>query len=154
MTRNVLLPIDGSDNSQRAFDFYKNQIAKPGDTLLLLHVQAPAHLPAFSINEPMSLPTEEWGNLIKEQIEKSKKIMEHYEISCEQDKIAKKPLLAHGKPGEVICQYAKDQNANIVVMGSRGLNGIRRTFLGSVSDYVIHHCHLPVLVVPPEVSKD
>jgi len=155
-TRNVLLPIDGSDNSQRAFDFYNEQIKKPGDTLILVHVQPATHLPSFSIHEPLTLPTEEWGKMIKEQIEKSRKCMEHYEISCEQLKIPKKTVLAHGKPGEIICDTAKEKNANIVVMGSRGLNGMRRTFLGSVSDYVIHHCHLPVLVVPPmpEAKKD
>ena len=34
-------------------------------------------------------------------------------------------------------------------MGSRGLNTLRRTFMGSVSDYVLHHVHVPVMIVPP-----
>ena len=33
-------------------------------------------------------------------------------------------------------------------MGTRGLGKIRRTFLGSVSNYVLHHAHIPVIIVP------
>lgn len=55
-----------------------------------------------------------------------------------------------GKPGELICKNTEEENANIVVLGSRGQGAVRRTFLGSVSDYVVHHSHTPVCVVPPE----
>ena len=44
--------------------------------------------------------------------------------------------------------YAKHEHADIIVMGTRGQDAIRRTFLGSVSDYVIHHSQVPVIVVP------
>lgn len=64
--------------------------------------------------------------------------------------LKKKTLLESGKPGEAICAAAKKENASMIVMGSRGLNAIRRTFVGSVSDYVLHHTHVPVTVVPPE----
>lgn len=53
------------------------------------------------------------------------------------------------KPGEVICKLAKDVNANLIVMGSRGMGTLRRTLLGSVSDYCVHHAHIPVAIVPP-----
>ena len=51
-----------------------------------------------------------------------------------------------GKPGEVICKIAEEENAKLIITGTRGLGKIRRTFLGSVSDYIIHHSHVPVLV--------
>ena len=55
----------------------------------------------------------------------------------------------NAKPGEVICKLAKDVNANLIVMGSRGMGTLRRTLLGSVSDYCVHHAHIPVAIVPP-----
>jgi len=50
------------------------------------------------------------------------------------------------KPGEVIVDLALEEKANMIVMGSRGLGTIRRTLIGSVSDYVVHHAHCPVVV--------
>ena len=51
-----------------------------------------------------------------------------------------------GKPGEVICSIAEEEKASLIVCGTRGQGTIRRTLLGSVSDYIIHHSHVPVLV--------
>lgn len=51
-----------------------------------------------------------------------------------------------GKPGEAILKIAREENATLIVTGTRGLGKIRRTVLGSVSDYVIHHSPVPVLV--------
>lgn len=51
-----------------------------------------------------------------------------------------------GDPGEQIVQAAVKEGADFIITGSRGLGTIRRTFLGSVSDYVVHHSPVPVLV--------
>jgi len=98
----------------------------------------------------MHLPTEEWTKKIQEQVAKSNKLIAHYEICCEEKKIKKKTILETGKPGEAICAAAQKESANMIVMGSRGQNALRRTFVGSVSDYVLHHSHIPVTVVPPQ----
>lgn len=51
-------------------------------------------------------------------------------------------------PGQGIIQVAEEEGANMIVMGTRGLDMIRRTLLGSVSDYVVRHSRVPVLVCP------
>ena len=53
------------------------------------------------------------------------------------------------RPGEVICKLAEDESADLIVIGSRGIGTLRRTILGSVSDYCVHHAHIPGLVVLP-----
>ena len=53
------------------------------------------------------------------------------------------------RPGEVICKLAEDESADLIVIGSRGIGTLRRTILGSVSDYCVRHAHIPVLVVLP-----
>jgi len=56
-------------------------------------------------------------------------------------------LIRYGAhPGESIVQLATAEHATMIVMGTRGLGFIRRTILGSVSDYVLHHAHCPVAV--------
>ncbi len=53
---------------------------------------------------------------------------------------------ATGKPGEVICRIAEEENAAMIVTGTRGLGKVRRTILGSVSDYLVNHAHCPVII--------
>ena len=56
----------------------------------------------------------------------------------------------YGHVGEALCHLAQVKNASCVILGNRGLGTIRRTILGSNSDYVIKHATTPVLLVPPE----
>jgi len=147
--KNVLIPVDGSENSQRAFDFYVDNLRQEKDHLFLLHIQTTPHLSTVSLDSGAAFPTEQWESKLKETIAASQKLMTHYEMLCEAKKLPKTTLMASGKPGEAICQTAKDKNAHMILMGSRGINAVRRTFLGSVSDYVLHHSHVPVTVVPP-----
>lgn len=64
----------------------------------------------------------------------------------------------NGHAGEVICSFCKDVQPDLLVVGSRGQGTVRRTLLGSVSDYCIHHntTHVPIMVVrpPPEEDQD
>ena len=63
-------------------------------------------------------------------------------------------ILVVGKPaGNVICSEAQEAKADLIVTGSRGLGTTRRTILGSVSDYIVHHTCCPVCVVPPAEKK-
>ena len=52
-----------------------------------------------------------------------------------------------GKAATEIVDVAENLSAGLIVIGSRGLSGIRRALMGSVSDAVIRHAHCPVLVV-------
>jgi nucleotide-binding universal stress UspA family protein len=46
-----------------------------------------------------------------------------------------------------IVKLADELQAGLIVMGSRGLGGVRRALMGSVSDAVVRHAHCPVLIV-------
>ena len=51
-----------------------------------------------------------------------------------------------GDAGGVVCDFAKEVGAHVIVLGTRGRGGIKRAFLGSVSDYVVRNAPCPVLV--------
>ena len=61
---------------------------------------------------------------------------------------------AHGKVravatkhvGHALVRVQEEEEAEFIVMGGRGKGTLRRTFMGSVSDFVVHHAHVPVLV--------
>ena len=53
----------------------------------------------------------------------------------------------------MICSEAKNEKVDLIVVGCRGQSTARRTILGSVSDYIVHHASCPVCVVPPHEKK-
>ena len=58
--------------------------------------------------------------------------------------------LESGIPDTAIIDLAEELRAGLMVMGSRGLGGVRRALLGSISDSVVRHAPCPVLVVRQE----
>ena len=63
--------------------------------------------------------------------------------------------LSHGRVWRTIVDVAHDVDAELIVVGARGLSTVRSVLLGSVSNAVVHHSSIPVLVVPPaDASHD
>ena len=61
--------------------------------------------------------------------------------------------LRRGRKDEEIVRVAEEIGAGLIVMGSRGLGGVRRALMGSVSDSVLRHAHCPVMVVRKEKDQ-
>lgn len=56
-------------------------------------------------------------------------------------------MVLEGNPGEEIVKYADEHGFEMIIMGSRGLSGIKELFLGSVSHNVLQRANCPVLVI-------
>jgi nucleotide-binding universal stress UspA family protein len=54
---------------------------------------------------------------------------------------------------QAIVHLAEELGVGLIVMGSRGLGGVRRALLGSVSNSVVRHAHCPVMIVRPERQR-
>ncbi|AFY38451.1 UspA domain-containing protein [[Leptolyngbya] sp. PCC 7376] len=52
-----------------------------------------------------------------------------------------------GEPKVEICNAAKESEADLIIVGRRGLRGISEVLIGSVSSYVVHHAPCSVMVV-------
>ncbi len=55
-----------------------------------------------------------------------------------------------GSPGGALCDLAETLPASVIVLGTRGLGGLRRAVLGSVSDHVVRNAPCPVLITGAE----
>ncbi|MFZ4619874.1 MAG: universal stress protein [Bacteroidota bacterium] len=62
-------------------------------------------------------------------------------------------VLTEGHAAQVIVQYAKDHNSDIIVMSTHGRTGIQHVVLGSVAERVVRTAHCPVLTVKSIVPK-
>ncbi|MDJ0651211.1 MAG: universal stress protein [Xenococcaceae cyanobacterium MO_188.B19] len=59
-----------------------------------------------------------------------------------------------GHPSSTICEFAQSCHADAIVMGRRGYAGLKEMFLGSVSNYVVHHAPCSVLLVRTTNEKN
>ncbi|MEL7079709.1 MAG: universal stress protein, partial [Cyanobacteria bacterium J06582_2] len=59
-----------------------------------------------------------------------------------------------GNPGRSICELANTWSADLILVGSRGLKGIKEMFLGSVSNYVTHHAPCSVLIIRTPLDSE
>ena len=48
-------------------------------------------------------------------------------------------------PGDAILKTSEEENCDLIVIGCRGRGTLRRTILGTVSDYIVHHSIVPVI---------
>ncbi len=61
-------------------------------------------------------------------------------------------LIWEGEPGESIVEAAEAENVDLIVVGSHGRGSVGRFLIGSVSDHVVRHASVPVLVVRQDVE--
>jgi universal stress protein A len=67
--------------------------------------------------------------------------------------IAFHTLVREGHPASVIVSTAIDEQADLIVMGSRGHSGLTELLIGSVAHHVTHHARTPVVIVPPSAAR-
>ncbi|XP_045164933.2 putative universal stress protein SAUSA300_1656 [Mercenaria mercenaria] len=141
--RTVVIAMDCSEYAQKAFDWYWGNIRRESDKLILVHV------PEFHtvVQSPMEIADfTSLTNLYAEEEQMTKDFIEKLTTLLKDKHTNGKVSARYGRPGEVIVKVVEDEDADLIVTGSRGMGTIRRTILGSVSDYIIHHSPVPVIV--------
>ena len=140
----ILLATDGSKEAELA---RTTAIDLANSTNSELHVVTVAPGYSYDVLNPYVVDRlrEQAEDVLNQQAEK---------IEHEGGKVAEKHLrIAERYRAQQIVQVAEDIGAGLIVMGSRGLGGLRRALIGSVSDSVVRHAHCPVLVVRPEKEQ-
>ncbi|KAF7242065.1 hypothetical protein EG68_10167 [Paragonimus skrjabini miyazakii] len=152
--RNILIPVDGSTHSEQAFKWYMKHMKRDDDNVTFINVIEPVYTsPAFGLAME-SPPLPDVGRVMEESIEIGKKLCQQCMREAKSENLNSQAYLhVDSRPGPAIVKSVTDHGADVVVMANRGLGVLRRTFLGSVSDYVLHHAHAPVVIVPPSQSE-
>ncbi len=140
MTSKILVPVDGSENSRRAFERALSLAKSTGASITAVHV---IENPPTVYVESQKLLNELLANYRKE----SAKILDQFEEAAEKQGIKIESVVMEGDPASNIVNYANKEGFDMIVIGSRGLGKIKEMMLGSVSRKVIHHAHCSVLVV-------
>lgn len=142
--RTILIPVDGSENSQRALSYGAYLAELSNASVSVLHV---VNLSAAVSN----LGQVSTGSYIPDSVLKDIQEAGHFIINKALEQIPATVkaagFLKIGSPTGVIVSFCKENKDDLIVMGSRGLGAIRQLVMGSISSYVLYHAPCPVLVV-------
>jgi nucleotide-binding universal stress UspA family protein len=135
----ILIPVDGSSASLRATDFGIDMATQNLSTsLVLLNVQ---NIPAIALVDASAMPVD-WPDAATSQA--SDRALKGAMEKCEGASVDFKTLVKSGKTAETIAQVADEEGVKHIVMGTRGLGGVKGLLLGSVTTKVIHLTEVPI----------
>lgn len=80
-------------------------------------------------------------------IEKAKQVMQEVEEKLKAVSNKVETFIIEGHPAQAIEEFAENNNADLIIMGSRGLGGLKELFLGSVSHHVVQKASCEVIIV-------
>ncbi|AFY56370.1 universal stress protein UspA-like protein [Rivularia sp. PCC 7116] len=160
MLKKIIVAIDSLSMSQHVFD-EAVYLAKATDAkLMVLHVLSPLDeqyidplflqptilYPELQINN--SKYANDWENLKKDRLN-------WLHFMCKQaTELGVKAEFSQniGEPSRMICDIARNWEADVIVIGRRGRRGISEFIMGSVSNYVLHHAHCSVFIVQGKIA--
>jgi nucleotide-binding universal stress UspA family protein len=135
--KKILVPLDGSKNSIRGLDMAIGLARQCNAIILGLHViYAPSHS-EFGFK----------GALDKGANKRIRQFMESAKNKAAQNGIILKDKTVFGDVGYQIASFAKKNNIDLIVIGSRGRGLTKEMIFGSTSHYVIHTTKIPVLLI-------
>ena len=137
MIKTVLVAFDGSDPSEKAFDFALALAAALGANLIVLGVVT---LPEPAISVEVEAMLDRGRQHFAEDFEQLRRQAASRNVEIE-------TRVAVGHPAEQILRVEQDTHPDLIVMGRRGLTRATRWLLGSVSERVLRYAHCPVTVV-------
>lgn len=131
MIEKILVAVAGNGLCEDMVNMLVDIPAFQGASVTLLHVVSPE-----TIASDMAAKLEEGGKILAAAV-KSLKV----------DPTKVNPRLTQGDPKAVVCEVAEEENADLIIIGSRGLGRLRSILEGSVSQYVFQLASRPMLLI-------
>jgi nucleotide-binding universal stress UspA family protein len=144
--RKVLVAVDGSNHSFNA-SAYAIDWAKRNDAeLIAIHVIYPTYSP-FQI--ALSPRPERIQEITKKEREEGQRYVDKVKQQATEKKVSVKTDVIVGVASVVkeIVEYAENNKVDIIIIGSRGMTGLKKMLLGSIATGVVTYSHCPVLIV-------
>ena len=139
--RRILVPIDFSDHAAPVLEWAAHLAEEHDAELILLHAY---HLPVeFQQIEGAYLPKDFWDSVKGEAEQNLERVAEGLRTSG----LAVRVVVCEGYPATVIEDEAIEQRADLVVIGTHGLSGLKHMLLGSIAERVVQKAPCPVLTV-------
>lgn len=146
-----ILAVDSSEHSRHAAEWIAANVLRTGDSATALTVlPTPMELTqSMAVGDPMFAPVY-LESLVQEAVNAANALLDTTAKALCKDGVAVEKVLLRGEVRDSIVDWAgAARGPAVLVIGTRGMGALKRTFLGSTADYCVHHCGIPVLVVRP-----
>ena len=137
----ILVPIDFTDTSNHALDYAVDLASTLGASVVVCHVYQP---PVYSFVDAVLITPPDVAAKISD---KAQQLLDAAVHTRRQRCPEISGVLLNGAAWEEIGIFAREQNADLVIMGTHGRRGLPRAILGSVTERVLRTCKVPVLTV-------
>lgn len=164
MFHKILVAIDEFDSGEFVVKQALDLAKATGSSLLLMHVLNPldkdhpdvAIYPTFDGYYPTlyNEVLKRWEEKLLEYEQHRLEMLRSLVSEAEALGITAELTQNIGDPGRTICAIAKTWNADLILIGRRGRAGVSELFLGSVSNYVMHHAPCSVLTVQRKTQTE
>lgn len=148
MYKKILLPTDGSKYAEKAAEhaiWIADRSCAEIIVITVMETSSLVGLPAEDMIIKIKEMLKEEGKLSLEKI--SKVLLESKDQGICENEVKMSFVTKEGHPADEILKIIKDENVDLVVMGTSGKHGLDRFLLGSVAEKVVRSSTCPVLVV-------
>jgi nucleotide-binding universal stress UspA family protein len=138
--KRIIVPIDFSEHSEYALEAAANLAQKYGSELIVLHMLELSNAILTSNGESINEEAVFYLKLAEQKFDAflDKPYLEGIKIT---------PIVKHFKVFSEVNDVANELNANLIVMGSHGVSGVKEVLVGSNTEKVVRHSDIPVLVI-------
>jgi len=147
--KRILAPVDGSEAGQPAFALADYLATRLGAELQVLHVTPRMPLP---LGDPWggSVMIYNWEDTQRILEQEGKAILDAARIKVKTPRVSIEMTQANTRrEADVIVEYARQHQSDLIVMGTHGRTGLEYLLLGSVAEGVAHHAPVPLLLIRP-----
>ncbi len=143
--KNIVVPTDFSKLSKSALDYARDLAERMEATIHLIYVLEKS--PPFLVTKGLHEAEE---TIMKSMAEEALKHLNEISAELREDSfINVLSVLLHGLDYEEIVNYAKEFEADLIVIATHGRTGVLHNLLGSVAENVIRYAKCPILVINP-----
>ena len=138
--KKIIVPIDFSEHSEYALEAAAHIAKKFKSQLIVLHMLELSNAIITADNDSLNEEAVFYLKLAEQKFEAflDQPYLKGIEIT---------PIVKHFKVWNEINDVVKAENANLIVMGSHGVSGIKEVLVGSNTEKVVRHADVPVLVI-------
>lgn len=152
MFQRILAALNHDDTSLIVFDEAVTLAKQSGAALMLMHVLSSELQKPTLVSYSYPIITDEMMKAFRQQWNEVEKagLARLNELSEKAIAAGVTPEFTQniGNPGQVICQLAKNWNADLIVMGRREHSALGELIMGSTSQFVTRHANCAVLLIP------